>query len=174
MPPRRPLPHWLLIAALTLATLPAPLAAQRHADLVAGAELRVHLAGTPPLVVRGDLLTLDSAALAVARFHGDSLRIPYDEITRVELRRARSLPAAFGRGAVRGLVVGLIASGALLAAGAYADQRDPCGDCYISATGAAAIAGIALTGMTTAAGGLIGLTRRGHWVTVARAPTEPD
>lgn len=148
-----------------------PLGAQRADSLAAlarvapGLRVRVDLR-TPKYARRiGAVVRADSLALVLLpQRAAEPVTLDAANILTVEMSRGlRPEGEAFGRGALRGFLVGagiaVVATGAAL----WQEQRNPCDGCTMSGPLIVGALGIALTAVTTLAGGAIGLAHRERW-----------
>jgi len=159
--------HALVIAALSLATLAAPAAAQRADGLTAGTRIRVTLRESPERVV-GTFTTLDSAGLALRRSARDSaFVVPLDAVRSLEVStRRRSDGEAFRRGALPGFLIG--AAVGFVATGLAYRADLACNDCMVIITPYIAVMSLGLTGVTTLLGGVLGMSsERDVWAPAA-------
>ena len=141
-----------------------PVGAQRADALVAGARVRVRPSHAPPSRVVGTVVRSDSAMLVVQPSDGaPPLAFVWRDVREVAVStERRTWPEAFGRGALRGALVGgavgLVATGAM----AVYEYRNPC-DCFIPGTVVVGAYSVAFTAVTALVGGAIGVTRRDVW-----------
>lgn len=167
--PQAAAPHVLALAGILFAS---PLDAQAIEELHAGARVRVTTSReTSPLV--GTLLSATPDAVVIRSADREfDLALPAASVRKLE----RSLgPIPDGErfvegakiGALAGLTVGVVATSIVY----LSDADESCGEVCFHPTTVAAVSGVALTGLSALAGGLVGLiVRRERWKEV---PLEP-
>lgn len=149
---------------------PAPLPLQQ-VDSLARVRLTQHFVEPRRLV--GTLVAVDSEDVVVER-GTERVTVPLVYVRRMEVSRGRMTA---GHGAWRGARVGFLAGAgmsALLIAAAHASEGSSCGDCFITASTAAVVVSLPLTGVSTFAGAAVGASRPGdRWERVP-LPPQPE
>lgn len=165
------------LCALLLALAAAPAAAQELAPRMAPlpqvdslARVRLIQHFVEPRLLVGNLVAVDSEDVVVER-GTERVTVPLVYVRRMEVSRGRMTA---GHGAWRGARMGFLAGAgmsALLIAAAHASEGSSCGDCFITASTAAVVVSLPLTGVSTLTGAAVGASRPGdRWERVPLPP----
>ena len=147
--------------ALALFAAP-PLGAQPLDSLAAGARVRVARYAPPPRVV-GTVVRSDSLTLVIVPDRGPSTMImSWSDLEQVDISRGqRPTGEAFARGAKAGALIGVGLG--LVATGLAVREDRECSDSMIPITLIVAPLSVAFAGVTTLAGGMVGVAARERW-----------
>lgn len=143
----------LLGAALPLSAqdvAPAPV------EMDSLARVRVVQTTVAPRTLTGRLVFADSQVLTLER-RGERILLPLPAVQSLERSVAR-LSEGEGAwwGAKRGFLGGAAVGAVLVGLGAIGDAQGDCGDCFVTASAAAAFLGVSLTALTTTIGAVWG------------------
>jgi hypothetical protein len=161
----------LSLTLVLLAGCVFPLAAQQGApppvEVDSLARVRLRQSATDPRTLTGRLLFADSQTLTVEH-RGRPQAVPLPAVERLEVSIGRySTGEGAWRGAKAGFFGGAVVSALLIVTGVVSDAQGDCGDCFITATGAAVLLSVPLTTFTTVGGTLIGAVAPGErWAPV--------
>jgi hypothetical protein len=155
----------LVLALGIISATPVAVAAQRADSLPIGARVRATLVDPPAAVLKGTLVRFDRDSLAIAEAGTRPPRVvALNTVLRLDTSNGSRPPGeAFGRGATRGVLVGLAVSAVAMGAAVIDNRRNPCNDCMITGPVVAGVFGIAFTSVATLVGGALGRADREQW-----------
>lgn len=145
------------------APAPSPDLAAAIGTVSVGATIRLRTRELPTYGIAGMLQAHVPGGVRLLA-NGEPHDVSFGDIRAAEMHVGRrDAGEAFGRGALRGFVVGAVIGTTATLVMYQHERRNGCGDCFIPATAVVGAGSVLLTVATTGIGGLVGLARRDRW-----------